>query len=118
MKFMMGVRKPSINKLLFPIILFLPFWALSQKSLLNYKKYSELDITLYSVQDSLISSNAESLKNLIPCSYNHLGAFCKFENTLSKNANFPVRFRLGTVQYVDRLEFKIPAYRMIQLERR
>jgi len=40
-----------------------------------------------------------------------LGVFCKFENKILKSANVPVRFRLGSTEYVDQLEQKTPAYK-------
>lgn len=43
-------------------------------------------------------------------SYKNLGIFCKWEVQLEKKARIPVRFRLGEVQYVDRLEGKSPTY--------
>ncbi|MEO1517035.1 MAG: hypothetical protein AAFV95_18570 [Bacteroidota bacterium] len=38
--------------------------------------------------------------------YDDLAFFCKIEVKLEKAARLPVRFRLGDVQYVDRLEGK------------
>lgn len=43
-------------------------------------------------------------------SYRELGAFCKWEAQLEKAARMPVKFRLGEVQYVERLEGKLPDY--------
>ena len=43
-------------------------------------------------------------------SYEKLGAFCKWEVQLEKAARMPVKFRLGEVQYVERLEGKLPDY--------
>jgi len=40
-----------------------------------------------------------------------LGVFCKFENEILKSANVPIRFRLGSTEYVDQLEQKIPSYK-------
>lgn len=47
-------------------------------------------------------------KNSIPkyYSYNELAFFCKVEVKLEKAVNFPIKFRLGDVDYVDRLEGK------------
>lgn len=39
-------------------------------------------------------------------SYDNLGMFCKFEVQLEQAVKFPVKLRLGEVQYVDRLEGK------------
>ncbi len=38
--------------------------------------------------------------------YHHLAFFCKIEVQLEKASKFPVKFRLGDVNYVDRLEGK------------
>ena len=35
-----------------------------------------------------------------------LGAFCILENKIEKKATFPVKMRLGSVDYVDKLEKK------------
>ena len=39
-------------------------------------------------------------------SYHNLSFFCKVEVKLEKAAKFPVKFRLGDVNYVDQLEGK------------
>jgi hypothetical protein len=36
----------------------------------------------------------------------HLGFFCKVEIKLEHQTRFPVKFRLGTVEYTERLEGK------------
>jgi hypothetical protein len=41
-------------------------------------------------------------------SYHDLGLFCKWEVNMEKAAKIPVKFRLGEVQYVERLEGKLP----------
>ncbi len=41
-------------------------------------------------------------------SYQELGFFCKWEVQLEKAAQLPVKFRLGEVQYVERMEGKLP----------
>ncbi|MEL6719481.1 MAG: hypothetical protein AAFP82_12260 [Bacteroidota bacterium] len=38
--------------------------------------------------------------------WEELGFFCKMEIKMEQKARFPVKFRLGTVDYVDRMEGK------------
>ncbi len=38
--------------------------------------------------------------------YDNLAFFCRMEVKLENAVNFPIKFRLGDVQYVDRLEGK------------
>ena len=40
-------------------------------------------------------------------SYQDLGFFCKLEVQMEKRAKFPVKVRLGEVQYVERMEGKL-----------
>lgn len=42
-----------------------------------------------------------------------LGFFCKMEDKASANSKFQLRMRLGSLQYVDAMEQKIPAYQLI-----
>jgi hypothetical protein len=42
--------------------------------------------------------------------YSDLAFFCKIEVKMEKAVRFPVKFRLGDVGYVDRLEGKRPNY--------
>ena len=48
----------------------------------------------------------------------HLGAFCKLENKMNSNTKMALRFRLGTLEYVDKIEQKIPAYKLTESENR
>lgn len=41
---------------------------------------------------------------------NTLPFFCKIEAQLEQKTNLPIKFRLGSVQYVDWLEGKRPMY--------
>ena len=38
--------------------------------------------------------------------YNDLAPFCKLEVAIERAANFPIKIRLGEVQYVERMEGK------------
>ena len=43
-----------------------------------------------------------------PWKYEHLGLFCKLDVQLERRSKFPVLFRLGDVQQVERWEGKGP----------
>jgi len=63
-------------------------------------------------QNSYCKSNGFYQKN----ASSHLGSFCKLENKASAKAGMAVRMRLGTLDYVNRLENKLPFYRLEVLE--
>ena len=44
----------------------------------------------------------------------HLGGMCKLENIINNSTVFPVALRLGTLQYVDRMEGKVEEYTPIK----
>lgn len=46
--------------------------------------------------------------------HDKLGAFCKIENRLLKQTNVPIILRLGSVDYVDKLEQKTPSYKQVE----
>ncbi len=46
------------------------------------------------------------IRNLKYDHFSHIGAFCKWEIQLEKSNSFPVKFRLGSQEYVDELEMK------------
>jgi len=43
---------------------------------------------------------------MLPAPNNHWGKFCKLEFQLENKINLPVKFRLGTLDYVNKLEGK------------
>ena len=53
---------------------------------------------------STLNQNARSFPKIY--SYHNLAFFCKVEVKLEKAAKFPIKFRLGDVNYVDHLEGK------------
>jgi hypothetical protein len=58
------------------------------------------------VQQSVLYKQPESIPRAY--SYDELGIFCKWEVKMEKAARMPVKFRLGEVQYVERMEGKLP----------
>ncbi len=46
-----------------------------------------------------------------------LGFFCKMEDKASAKSNMQLRMRLGSLQYVDALEQKLPAYQLNSLDK-
>lgn len=68
-------------------------------------------LTLASLQvPTLLPAHADQIQASQPVplvySYNDLAFFCKVEVKLEKVVQFPVKFRLGSVDYVDYLEGK------------
>ena len=55
-----------------------------------------------------VSNDRNRVNNPVPLvySYDKLAFFCKVEVKLENAVKFPVKFRLGSVDYVDRLEGK------------
>ena len=95
--------------------IFLPFLlallggarAQSAKLQLDPKWISGSSLSKFAFAKPLVS--APSIKpKFIPQAwcYANLAFFCKIEVKMEKAARFPVKFRLGDVQYVDRLEGK------------
>ena len=78
-----------------------------EPSIFNYH-FSFYITRIYSASDfnALVTQN-ENLQ-AFPKIYNYhnLAFFCKVEVELEKAAKFPVKFRLGDVNYVDQLEGK------------
>lgn len=92
-------------------------YQISGKSLLELKrqqltppKFSFTDIRLPPLSTS--ANTPENLTQKIQALslskiyWKELGFFCKMEIKMEQKARFPVKFRLGTVDYVDRLEGK------------
>ncbi|MEL6629694.1 MAG: hypothetical protein AAFQ92_29705, partial [Bacteroidota bacterium] len=67
-----------------------------------YPPFESLIEKSESSSNLMLSPGSPSL--LIP--KDHLAFFCRVELHLEKAANIPIKFRLGSVDYVDRLEGK------------
>jgi hypothetical protein len=65
-----------------------------------------IDLDIY--QPLVFAANSSSImassKNIY--SYDDLAVFCKIEVKMEKASGFPVKFRLGEVNYVEKLEGK------------
>ncbi|MEZ4952646.1 MAG: hypothetical protein R2825_03600 [Saprospiraceae bacterium] len=107
------------------LVLFISVWenAYSQnaigvrlnKELLKTKSLNYFSIPAVSI---LFNSEFHQLKNAavnnlnqvdlteIAFDCNDLATFCRLELKLEKAAKFPIKFRLGEVQYVERMEGK------------
>lgn len=100
-------------------------WFIQGKSIPELKKEKEQAVAspklpLQSFSSLLIPSAMKQIssKTLLPLfqearpqvphvySYEELGIFCKLDVQLEKKANFPIKFRLGEVSEVERLEGK------------
>lgn len=57
-------------------------------------------------QKSILNKQPESMPKAY--AFDELGFFCKWEVKMEKAAKIPVKFRLGEVQYVERMEGKLP----------
>lgn len=93
-------------------ILFVCFSAHAQQTVAPKSPQADTTQT-FSVSNTLIIMNQNNpLVNIavktIPASYytSQLGFFCKKELQLQKAIKFPVKFRLGSVAYTDKMEGK------------
>jgi hypothetical protein len=92
------------------------FGVLKPSNSINYKKIRSAPLTPLINNISIYNSNIPTprfiLLNLIPASYysTHLGFICKKELQLDKVIAVPLRFRLGSLAYVNYLEQKPNAY--------
>jgi len=92
-------------------------YQISGKSLLELKQeqFAVPKLFFTDVQVLSLSASTATPKNLTQkiqalslskTYWEELGFFCKMEIKMEQKARFPVKFRLGTVDYVDRLEGK------------
>jgi|GEM_PF-4326195 len=106
-----------INKSVFILFLSLCFCTSlrAQKTSTLTNIYTPISLKKFELKSDSISSlnikTSVTKQNYQSIYQSCLGVFCKFENDILKSANVPVRFRLGSTEYVDRLEQKVPAYK-------
>ena len=105
------------NRLMTTIIGFLfcnPLFAQNSKNVSSFdlnliNKYNN---TEFQVPDSLSRlPQLTKAPNYLGIYHKELGVFCKLENKALKQNNVPIKMRIGDVQYVDKLESKVPAFR-------
>ncbi|NJL74194.1 MAG: hypothetical protein HC892_03275 [Saprospiraceae bacterium] len=95
-----GQTSAAISGLSIPELHTKPKYSFARKSVLYW--YS---IPSSNYQSSITKSPNAHLE-LSKDYYQHLGFFCKIEIQMERQAKMPVRFRLGEVDYVNRLEGK------------
>ena len=66
---------------------------------INTTQFSLLKLPTYSLE-------VKNYKQLFTVDRNQMPIFCKWELDIMDKTNFPIKFRLGDVQYVDQLELK------------
>lgn len=76
----------------------LPFVATSPPLFLFWSKYEIADLPTFAY--------ARHQKTPSVYAYKELGVFCRLDVRLEKRAGFPIKFRLGEVQYVEKMEGK------------
>ena len=70
---------------------------------INVQQYSILQKIKNNIPDAY-SKNIDQSSILFNC--NELAPFCRLELKMEKVAKFPIKFRIGEVQYVERMEGK------------
>jgi len=118
---MRAVKKVIINSIICAIISSAPIFGYSQIDCSTFDQIALQNLNFDFNKDHKLDNSYTFSKtkiDLIDPNYasKYFGAFCKFENSSFKKSNIPIKFRLGNLQYVDELERKLPAYRLIQLE--
>lgn len=65
-----------------------------------------IDIDIY--ETGIFTTNSTSIMTLAKniYTYDDLAVFCKIEVKIEKSSGFPVKFRLGEVNYVEKMEGK------------
>ena len=74
---------------------------------LKTKAFTRSLLTPFHVEENDFDSFTKTLTIPSAYKYDELGIFCKWEVQMEKAAKIPVKFRLGEVQYVERMEGKL-----------
>ena len=118
---MRAVKKVIINSIICAIFSSAPIFGYSQIDCSTFAQVALQNLNFnfnkgHNLEDTYTFSKIKV--DLIDPNYasKYFGAFCKLENSSFKKSKIPIKFRLGNLQYVDALERKIPAYRLIQFE--
>ena len=98
----------NIKRSLLSIVLFLLFFGISKGQLLTIKKDYRI-IPMLKIRTDIMPSDSLSYRINSNKRYllsKELPFFCKMEHLMSTQAKFPVRIRLRSLDYVNKLEGK------------
>ena len=74
---------------------------------LKTKAFTRSLLTPFFLEENSFESFTKPMAIPSAYKYDELGMFCKWEVQMEKAAKIPVKFRLGEVQYVERMEGKL-----------
>lgn len=74
---------------------------------LKTKIFTRSLLTPFQLEENSFESFAKPMTIPSAYKYDELGIFCKWEVQMEKAARIPVKFRLGEVQYVEKMEGKL-----------
>lgn len=98
-----GKTIPELREIIAPSPLsYFPTTTISNALAMNTLKLPPQQLTTFFKEVSY--NNAPSMPKA--WAYEHLAFFCKLEVIMEKKARFPIKMRLGEVQYVEQMEGK------------
>lgn len=106
---------PAVKKRNIRIEILIGFLWMSAS--MHAQQYAQHEFPSYfeiSQNNQTLSSTSENLETHFY--KKHFGFFCKIEEQVYRKNELPIRMRLGTTQYVDQKENKIPSYKLTSLK--